>query len=164
RGMQIEQEAAVTTTSSGRASQNLIQGSWPEYHDSWRACIYGDPGACEVQKRINDEIALLHATPAAGLQEVASRMRADPLKYARWYSAKPFLLWDWSIRMGQGDIFVYHASATAYRSNSVYRASSAIAYALNPWLFFLAAAFCIGASARWRVALVDALAVAVFLL
>src|SRR5690606_13770136 len=45
RGMQIEQAATVTSTSSGRASQNLIQGSWPEYHDSWRACIYGDPSA-----------------------------------------------------------------------------------------------------------------------
>src|SRR5690606_8769922 len=93
RGMQIEQAATVTSTSSGRASQNLIQGSWPEYHDSWRACIYGDPSACEVQKRINDEIALLHATPAAGVRQALSRMQADPLKYVRWYAAKPFLLW-----------------------------------------------------------------------
>lgn len=164
RGMQLEQAATVTSTSSGRASQNLIQGSWPEYHDSWRACIYGERAACDVQKRINDEIALLHATPVAGLREALSRMQADPLKYVRWYAAKPFLLWDWSIRMGHGDVFVYRATASAYQANVAYRASSAIAYALNPWLFFLAAAFCAGVALRWRVALPDAVALAAFLL
>ncbi|MDH5831317.1 hypothetical protein QFW80_12410 [Luteimonas sp. M1R5S18] len=164
RGMQIEQAGTVTSTSSGRASQNLIQGSWPEYHDSWRACIYGDPGACEVQKRINDEIALLHATPAAGLRGALSRMQADPLKYARWYATKPYLLWDWSIRIGQGDVFVSPATASAYRTNAFYRASSAIAYALNPWLFFLAAAFCFGVALRWRLVVPDAVALAAFLL
>lgn len=164
RGLELEQDATVTTTSSGRASQNLIQGSWPEYHDSWRACIHGDPGACEVQKRINGEITLLHATPAAGVREAVSRMQADPLKYARWYGAKPFLLWDWSIRMGEGDVFVYPAIESAYRANAVYRASSAIAYTLNPWLFVLAAAFCAGVALGWRVAVPEAVALAAFLL
>lgn len=164
RGMQIEQPATVTSTSSGRASQNLIQGSWPEYHDSWRACIYGGAGACEVQKRINGEIALLHATPVEGARAALARMQADSLKYVRWYATKPYLLWDWSVRMGHGDVFVYRATKSAYQSNAFYRAGSAIAYALNPWLFALAATFCIGVALRWRVAVSDVVALAVFLL
>jgi hypothetical protein len=91
-------------------------------------------------------------------------MQADPLKYARWYGAKPFLLWDWSIRMGEGDVFVYPAIESAYRANAVYRASSAIAYTLNPWLFVLAAAFCAGVALGWRVAVPEAVALAAFLL
>lgn len=164
RGMQIEQAATVTSTSSGRASQNLIQGSWPEYHDSWRACIHGDQGACAVQKRINDEITLLHASPPAGVRAALSRMAGDPVKYAGWYATKPFLLWDWSIRMGQGDVFVYRVKTSAYQSNAFYRASSAIAYALNPWLFFLAGAFCVGVALRWRKAMSGTVALVAFLL
>src|SRR5690606_12001170 len=81
-----------------------------------------------------------------------------------WYATKPGLLWGWSIRMGAGDIHVYRAIASAYQSNTFYRATSAVAYALNPWLFVLAALFCAMAAWRWRVVDPAILSVAVFLL
>src|SRR5690606_12443920 len=151
RGMGLDIDGTVTSTSSGRASQNLVQGSWPEYHDSWRHCIFGSTEACSVQGRIEDEISHLHADPAGGLSVMMGRMAADPLRYAAWYASKPALLWGWSIRMGQGDVFVYRALASPYRSNGFFRATSAIAYSLNSWLFAFAAALCVGVAFRWRV-------------
>lgn len=164
RGMTLDQADAVTSSSSGRASQNLIQGSWPEYHDSWRACIFGDAAACDIQRRIEGEIALLHADPAAGAGAALRRLADDPWKSVEWYVTKPGLFWGWSIRMGAGDIHVYRASASAYQANTFYRATSAVAYGLNPWLFVLAALFCATAAWRWRVVDPAVLSVAVFLL
>src|SRR5690606_31896816 len=86
RGLTLDHTEAVTSTSSGRASQNLIQGSWPEYHDSWRACIYGNAAACDIQRNIEGEIALLHADPVAGAATALRRLADDPWKSLHWYA------------------------------------------------------------------------------
>src|SRR5690606_10166884 len=81
---------------------------------------------------------LLHEDRTAGLSRIAARLCSDPPKYLAWYLAKPWLLWQWDIRMGEGDIFVYKARSSAYGWSAPYRATAAIAHALNPWLFALA--------------------------
>ena len=157
-------DTAITSSSSGRAAQNLVQGSWPEYHDSWRDCIYGDQGACLVQGHIESEISRLHADLGDGLFVMMQRMADDPLKYAAWYLSKPRLLWGWSIRIGQGDVFVYLARASPYHSNGFFRVTSAIAYALNFWLFVFAAALCAGVIVKLRVCSPEVVVLAAFLL
>jgi hypothetical protein len=152
RGMTLDQTDTIGNSSTGRATQNLVQGSWPEYHASWRACIFGDRGACAVQDRIRDEFTLLHEDRTAGLSRIAARLCSDPPKYLAWYLAKPWLLWQWDIRMGEGDIFVYKARSSAYGWSAPYRATAAIAHALNPWLFALAALSCLLVAWRWRSA------------
>ena len=55
--------------------------------------------------------------------------------------------------MGVGDVYVYRAFESAYQSNTFYRATAAIAYGLNTWVFVLAAFFCV--TILWKFRTVD---------
>ncbi len=164
RGLGQDHGGTVHTTSLGRATQNLVQGSWPEYHETWRASKLGDSQAQAIQTRINDEISLLHATPRAGFDELWGRLMLDPWKYIGWYASKPALLWGWDIRIGQGDVFVYPVRVSAYYFSAIYQATAAIARGLNPAIFIMAAIFCVATVLRWRITRPAALAIATVLL
>jgi hypothetical protein len=86
---------------------NLVQGSWPQYHDAWRAQASGDPIATAVLGEMNREISTTERTPIEGARQIATRMGQDPGYYASWYLArKPMLLWAWDIRIGSGGPYV----------------------------------------------------------
>lgn len=135
-------------TSTSRALQNFVQGSWPEYHDAWRKSLGGDPEAIETMRRIDGEIAGLVSVPSRGIQTVTRRLSLDPLHYLGWYARKPMLFWGWSIRIGAGDVFIYPVAWSPYLSSPPFVLMAALAHALNPWVFLLAAAFCCLAVAR----------------
>lgn len=133
---------ATTATSTGRALQNFVQGSWPEYHDAWRQSLAGDSEAVEVMRRIDGEIAGVVAAPSRGIQTVARRLASDPLHYFQWYARKPMLFWGWSIRIGAGDVFIYPVVWSPYLSSAPFALMAALAHALNPWAFLCAIVFC----------------------
>jgi hypothetical protein len=92
---------------TGRAAMNLVQGSWPQYHDAWHAQRQGDPVAVEIMDAISREVATTDRRPLAGARQIASRMAQDPAYYAAWYLVrKPMLLWAWDIRIGWGGPYV----------------------------------------------------------
>jgi len=66
-------------------------------------------------------------------------MAGDPIYYARWYLLdKPFLLWDWRIRVGAGDIYFLPAAHSPFDRIPILAAvKSGFAYA-NPFLFAFA--------------------------
>jgi len=137
-----------TSGSPGRGALNFVQGSWPEMHEAWRLQLV-DARAAFITARINEEAALLENSRASGLAVIGRRMAGEPARYARWYLVeKPFLLWDWNVRIGIGDIYVNAIKNSPFERNPVLRAMSRALRAVNPMLFVLALA---GALAiAWR--------------
>jgi hypothetical protein len=135
RGWSIEGGAVP-----GRAVINLVQGSWPEYHQAYIGGLNGDPHAREVLDAIAREQQLMQSAPRDGAAAIAARLRAEPGRYLAWYAGKPVLLWAWSIRMGWGDIYAYPVDHSIYLSNPLMPAVEALCFALNPVLFLLMAA------------------------
>lgn len=87
----------------GRVSMNLVQGSWPLYHDAYRDSFSGNPIPVAILHQMNDEADLLSREPIQGLATVGKRLMEDPARYGAWYVLKkPWLLWDWDIRIGYG--------------------------------------------------------------
>ncbi|MEI7036150.1 hypothetical protein [Fulvimonas yonginensis] len=125
-------------SSGGRALINLVQGSWPEYHSGYRLAVDGRPEGARIMRAIGQEQDLMLADPGAGLQRMVARMSEAPMRYFGWYLGKPALLWDWSIRMGQGDIYVYLTLNSPFAENPAWRALVSLCRALNPLLMVLA--------------------------
>jgi hypothetical protein len=128
------------SSSSGRALVNLVQGSWPSYHPAYQAAMRHEPDGVVISAAIEREIATLQSSPSAGLALIEHRMTSRPGEYVWWYLSKPALLWDWDIRIGQGDIYVYPTRNSPFKTEPVFRAIAALCRALNPWLFVLAIA------------------------
>ena len=131
---------ASQSSSSGRALINLVQGSWPSYHLAYQAAMRHEPLGIVVSAAIDREIATVQSAPWAGLALIAHRMANQPGNYVWWYLSKPALLWDWDIRIGQGDIYVYPTGNSPFKTEPVFRAVTAVCRALNRWLFVLASA------------------------
>ena len=140
-------------SSGGRAAMNLVQGSWPEYHDSfYRNAMYGDAQARQNLENMSAEYRLVQEHPAQGLGAMARRMSAAPGRYIGWYLSKPVLLWDWSIRVGIGDIYVYPTPYSPFYDKPLLRVIVALCHALNPVLMLFMLTGCIAAWLRRRQA------------
>ncbi len=123
----------------GRIALNIVQGSWPQYHAAY-ASRNASPIAKDIMRAIGEEERLLADHPVAGLQHMAGRMERDATYYASWYFLrKPFLLWDWDIRMGAGDVYFHRVSHSPLEGHPVLRAAKAAMKALNPAIFAISA-------------------------
>lgn len=128
-------------SSSDRALSNFVQGSWPEYHAAYNSRNTGEEPE-RILRQIGAEDALIHADKLAGIKVVIARMSGDPLRYGFWYFAqKPFLLWDWSIRLGDGDIYVYGVQHSPFERPGLLATLKSAARAVNAWFFFAAAGY-----------------------
>lgn len=131
------------TSSSGRALLNFVQGSWPDMHSAYQASMKHDPDGTLIMFAIARESAVMEQSPRAGLALVWHRMASRPGHYLWWYLGKPALLWDWDIRIGQGDVYVYPTRNSPFKTEAAFRAVAALCRTLNPWLFVFAAAGCV---------------------
>lgn len=134
---------AENSSSSGRALDNLVQGSWPSYQSAYQAAIRHDPRGEIIMSAIDREIAAVHANAMHGMGLIWRRISSHPLEYATWYISKPYLLWGWDIGMGQGDVYVYPTRNSPFATNPLYRAVIAVCHALNGLLFWCAAGGCL---------------------
>jgi len=90
----------------GRVALNFVQGSWPNYHAAHARYYRGDPVATAIMGEINREATLLDRQPIEGGKGILSRFASAPLGYLRWYAwDKPWILWDWNIRIGHGGFY-----------------------------------------------------------
>jgi 4-amino-4-deoxy-L-arabinose transferase-like glycosyltransferase len=139
-----------------RVHANLVQGSWPLFHAAWNN--QQDPGAAQYMRAVTAEIERMDASPRAGLEDMLARFRSEPGAYLHWYLLeKPWLLWDWSIRIGPGDMYLLPTQRSPFERVPVLHGLKQLARACNPLLFALAllaalAAVYRGARARGRVA------------
>jgi hypothetical protein len=127
---------------SDRAKVNLVQGSWPQYHRALSlARLRDDPIARRIMTAIDQEERLLKADTGAGLAAIASRLQEDPAYYGKWYLLqKPWLLWDWNIRIGAGGIYFLRTLHSPLETNPLLRVSTELLQRLNPLLFGLSLA------------------------
>jgi hypothetical protein len=122
--------AMVDALPDTRLQANFVQGATPDYHDAWRwQRIFMHSRYIDI----NAEVATGSVRPAL------ERMARDPWKYVQWYAGKPYLLWDWDVRVGKGGIY-----AVRMEDSPLDRGVPAFVIAaqsiLNPLLFCLA--FC----------------------
>ncbi len=122
----------------GRATINFVQGSWPTMHQAY---VFRrlDPVAADIMRKIEAEQNLLATSPRLGLAAMAQRMETDPLAYARWYVGKPYLLWDWDIRIGYGDVYFQTTEHSPLETNPILHGLKQGLRLLNPVIFGLSA-------------------------
>jgi hypothetical protein len=125
-------------SSATRALGNLVIGSWPHFYKDLQASLKDDPQGIAAIKLVSNEIDLISSSPKAGFVHLAKRMSADPMEYAHWYFiSKPVLLWDWGIRIGAGDIYIYPTRNSPFKDNAIYRTIIAICHTINYPIFIL---------------------------
>ncbi|WP_250624062.1 ArnT family glycosyltransferase [Pinirhizobacter soli] len=133
-----------TGASSGdRAVMNLVQGSWPSYHQDFKRALNGDAQAQQNMQAMDTEMAVFQAGGIHGIENLLVRLRKDPVHYLGWYLYKPALLWQWDIRISQRDIYTYYTQHSPFVDVAPMRAAWAISRAMNPFLALLALAACI---------------------
>jgi hypothetical protein len=103
----------------------------------------GDPEVSGALSQINQEIDGMNAGPVTGISTILRRLAGHPWEYFCWYLTKPVLLWEWSIRIGQGGIYVYGTRNSPYEIVPLWRGISATCYAFNPFLLLLATVGCL---------------------
>jgi hypothetical protein len=121
-----------------RAEQNLVEGSWPQYHTALNSRFSNEISAA-IMKAIADEEQVFIADPVKGLHDVLSRMSEDPTYYLVWYLfGKPMLLWDWGIRVGASDIAFLQTIRDPFDGVLFLRIVKTGCRLLNPLLLVLA--------------------------
>jgi hypothetical protein len=142
-------QRADQPSSGDRAFMNLVQGSWPQYHSAYMAStIAHDPRAALVEKQIDREVAAIEISRREGLSMMWRRMSANPGHFILWYLKKPALLWDWGIRIGVGDVYVYVTYHSPFDTQMMWRAVEAICHTCNVPIALLALMGCV--LALWR--------------
>ncbi len=134
------QSLPAAESSSGRALMNFVQGSWPEYH---KVILIGrTPQDAVIAGLINKQVGLTIDHPAEGFEQIWKRLSSEPTRYLEWYFLhKPFLLWDWSIRVGWAGpdgIEIAPLAHSPYRFIPFMGASLDLYRTLNPLVFVLA--------------------------
>lgn len=153
-----------SASSSHRAIMNLVQGSWPEYHISYyRKNRYHDLESIRTQQKIDDEYQSFRADPIQGAKRMAARMGGRPLYYLGWYLRKPTVLWGWSIRIGEGDIYVFQTPYSPFKENTMLRLLVSLCHAFNPLLLLLMMTGCVLTFLRTALVPPGALGMAVLL-
>jgi hypothetical protein len=122
-----------------RALINLVQGSWPLLHAALNDQSTNEI-ARSVANQINDEEQTMLRDPNAGLHLMWDRFAEQPGYYLQWYFLeKPYLLWDWRVRVGWGDVYFLETHNSPFERNAVLRAMHAVFQGINPLVFVLAA-------------------------
>ncbi len=125
--------------SSERAMQNFVQGSWPKFLSAFNARHTHPLAAAYVQAEQDEEHAFLD-TLNTGIDSMWKRMKAQPMQYVLWYAVeKPFLLWDWRIRLGSGDVYFLVTTASPFEKITLLRWTKEGFRICNPLFFLLGA-------------------------
>jgi 4-amino-4-deoxy-L-arabinose transferase-like glycosyltransferase len=134
-----------TRGTASRAAVNVVQGSWPLYHAAANRFRTGDRIAAEIMQEIDREAALLQRDPKAGLAAIANRLGHDPAGYAAWYLwQKPWLLWDWQIRVGASDLSIHKLRNSPFDTSPFLNLSMRALRTANPVLTLLTLAAAVG--------------------
>ncbi len=116
-------------TASKRLLSNLTVGLYPDYHEQWRASIL------QPEKKVVVPGQGIDASYGTFFNELIANFRAEPVKMLAWYSVqKPVLLWDWDIRTGFGDIYIYRVEYSLYQISTPAIITYSLMRTLHPWI------------------------------
>jgi hypothetical protein len=135
RGLTVTSPASSTY----RAAMNLVQGSWPSYHEDYQRSQKGNAAATKNIAAMDAEMDTFKTSKWDGLVGIGKRMANEPLHYVSWYASKPMLLWAWDIKIGQGDIYVYPTINSPFNMLATWKAILMTCYMLNPFVLLGAA-------------------------
>jgi hypothetical protein len=122
-----------------RMEENFVQGSWPEFLVAFNSRLDNDISG-QIVEAANEEARQFRESAATGVAAVGERMALDPFYYGVWYVVrKPYLLWDWSIRVGTGDIYFLPVQHSAFEKIPLLSAVRNVLRWINPLIFALAA-------------------------
>jgi hypothetical protein len=136
-----------------RAAFNFVFGLYPEAHARWFAhAAVRDPAGTAFLEHVDVDTERVAAEPAVAIHLLAGRAaEAGAGALLRWYLIeKPWLLWDWSIRVGQGDLEVNKLERSPFKVDPPFQVLASIAKAANPLLVALAALVCGFVVLSWR--------------
>ena len=121
-----------------RGAQTIVYGSWPDYDLVWKYQLV-DPDALRIMQQSTIEADALVASPKAGLMMIYERIAAEPWSYLGWFALKkPYLLWDWDIRIGAGGVNYLWTKNSPLDTSPILRATSAAQQWINPLVLLLA--------------------------
>lgn len=121
-----------------RVQENFVQGSWPQFFLALNNRDY--PVARQVLNDVRVETQRLEEDPRSGLNMMLQRMSQAPGDYALWYLVdKPYLLWDWTLRIGWSDIYFLPTEHSLFDRVPVLAAMKRCYAWANPLVFWLAA-------------------------
>ncbi|MGH8040720.1 MAG: hypothetical protein ACREPN_01605 [Rudaea sp.] len=121
-----------------RAEQNFVVGAWPQFYAAYNSRFDNAISARILQAEREEEAAFAR-DPAHGLALMRERMALDPGYFATWYLLeKPWLFWDWSIRIGAGDIYFLETTHSPFVRYTALRMIERTLRLFNPVLFALA--------------------------
>lgn len=126
---------------SERVWVNLVQGSWPLYHRAY-VSRNAHPEPARIIAEIDAESTLAVKDHIAGLESIASRFKSEPVKYVRWYATKPYLLWDWDIRISDAFGPYVHVARRSILETVPLSWVKSAAKAVTPLFFWLSLAGC----------------------
>jgi hypothetical protein len=127
-----------------RVEENFVQGSWPQYHAAENS-RFDNAISQQILSAIDEEIRVMRGSLRAGLGMTRERMALDPPYYLSWYLLqKPYLLWDWSIRVGAGDIYFLPVERSPFERIAALAAIRSAYQQVNPLIFALAGIAALG--------------------
>ncbi|MBS0192658.1 MAG: hypothetical protein JSR34_00225 [Proteobacteria bacterium] len=123
-----------------RAEIAFVVGSWPDYYSAY-AWRFKEPSAAWIVAQESREQDAFMRDRAAGLAMIRARFAEDPAAYVQWYLLrKPFLYWDWALRIGASDIAFPETRHSPYDVYASFRAMRSVFERLNPVFFWFALA------------------------
>ncbi len=98
----------------GRAAETFVIGSWPQFYEAYNS-RFDNEISSQIMALENEEQTAFVNNPMSGLTMIGERMMTDPAYYASWYLLrKPYLFWDWRIRIGWRDIYFLPTDRSPY--------------------------------------------------
>jgi hypothetical protein len=144
----------ITAPWAIRNAVNLPRGDAPSLfatgilEGSYRGFIFnGDTATFPYGARSDPKFQRLRVDSLAAVREAGTKFAANPGDSLRWYVfEKPVYLFQWSNIDGVGDVFVYPATATPFKSNPIFKAVHETYRFAHPLVLLLAV---IGAVLPW---------------
>jgi 4-amino-4-deoxy-L-arabinose transferase-like glycosyltransferase len=116
-------------TASKRLLTNLTIGLYPDFHEKWRSSIL-EPGKKIVLPGVGVDDSY-----SAFFDELIANISRDPIGMLAWYwTGKPILLWDWDIRTGFGDIYIYRVEYSLYHTSIPAIVTYSLMNSLHNWI------------------------------
>lgn len=71
-------------------------------------------------------------------EKLTEWVKEDPVKYTKWFLiGKPLVLWQWNIVQGQGDIFIYRVTGSAFYNDPFFVSIKNLYKSLHGTMFFM---------------------------
>ncbi|MDR3385454.1 MAG: hypothetical protein P4L92_00255 [Rudaea sp.] len=131
-------QIANSESMARRAEENFVIGSWPQFYTAYNTRFDNEISAQILAAEQAEQSVFLN-NYAQGFEDIRTRMSLDPGYYVGWYLLKkPFLFWDWAIRIGARDIYFLDTTNSPLDRYPVLRGVESTAHMLNTALFALA--------------------------